>query len=117
MKHDFYLFPAGLPGQALVLLRASISLFLVATPTGRIALTAWPALVLDVLALAVLIGFRTRVSAVLAGAVAVGLVVTEGGFPPLSSFAYAVDAVILAMAGPGAYSLDARFFGRRTLHF
>ena len=32
-------------------------------------------------------------------------------------FSSSLDAAALAMLGPGAYSLDARRFGRRVIHF
>jgi uncharacterized membrane protein YphA (DoxX/SURF4 family) len=74
---------------------------------------------------AVLVGFLTPIVQLVIGAMTVGVVVsrvwmTGWGLPLDSWQLYScvfVLAIGLAMLGPGAYSVDARMFGRREIVF
>jgi hypothetical protein len=109
----FWAFPSGPPGIGLLMLRVSVALALVLSfswhqgiaPAGIAA--SW------VICLALCGGYFTPVAAMLAfvlqGALlCLRLLSVEASLIPL------VDAVALALLGPGAYSLDARRFGRRV---
>ncbi|MGK0490345.1 hypothetical protein [Sphingomonas echinoides] len=113
MKHGFFLFPAGLTGAALLFLRASIALLLVAVPLATEAGPAWIAFAAIILAIGIGAGFCTRAAALLAIAIA-----TAHGewVTPLSFLAHGLEAAALIMTGPGALSIDAWRFGRRTIH-
>lgn len=71
---------------------------------------------------ALLIGFLTPVAALLAGLVSIGIALswlptcTPKGFggAPATIFLI-VTAVAVLLLGPGAFSLDARLFGRREI--
>lgn len=70
--------------------------------------------------LALLAGVFTRVAAILIACDMVGAILfvhLKGGFFLPTGFEYALAmlsaAVVLALAGPGAYSIDARLGGRR----
>lgn len=113
----FSMFPPGGPGVGLLLLRISVAATFVLIVANRT-------------------GFSTR--ALFLGALLVSLCLTIGVLTPYSSFvvcAYALvnlfgtgspleelvlaslllSAAALALLGPGAYSLDARLFGRRVV--
>jgi putative oxidoreductase len=115
MKHDFSAYPAGVAGLALLLLRCSAAAFLLSAFPSLLTAPPWPALVLCTIAVAIMLGTLTRIAASLCAAVAVIMLVMPGmraiaGVPSL------LDAAALAMIGPGAFSIDARRFGRRTIH-
>ncbi len=70
----------------------------------------------DLLALTIIIGFCTRIAAGLSVAIAVAIALTIDQAVTLSIVNHVLNAAVLAMIGPGAVSIDARLFGRRTLH-
>lgn len=68
-----------------------------------------------VLALALVVGFGTRVAALLLASALVADLLTASGEVVLLLLATAGGAAALSLLGPGAYSLDARRFGRRVI--
>jgi hypothetical protein len=113
----FSMFPAGAPGIALLLLRLSVAALLFIDPAGRVF---WPASILLevvslVAAIAMAVGCLTPILALICGALKVyALVGTAHGVAPLIVLALLLSCAV-AMLGPGAYSLDARMFGRRVV--
>jgi uncharacterized membrane protein YphA (DoxX/SURF4 family) len=102
----FSMFPSGLPGIALVLLRISVaSTVLLQAGAQREVMTA----------MILLLGFFTPLVALLAAAAPfVGpsiMTLPYGGLAIISL----LNAVALALLGPGAYSFDAVRFGRRVV--
>jgi len=126
LRKFFSAFPDGWPGFGLVILRFAVAVN--AISQGICILTAWRGLVLTVSALGLL-------------AIVVGLVFLAGFLTPIAgsilAISYLIDAVslflssgeyshaiaftalylasislALALLGPGAYSVDARLFGR-----
>lgn len=71
--------------------------------------------VLVVCAVALVIGFCTPIAAVLTALI--GTIGLSAHFIALHSFAPIVIGIALALLGPGAYSFDARLFGRRLMEF
>jgi hypothetical protein len=107
------MFPAGAPGIGLALLRASVAatlLIAVSTrPTAEIE--PWLAFCLALLLFA---GILTPVVATLSGLLQiVHFVLHKGG--ALEAGLYLAEAIAVALLGPGAYSVDAIWFGRRLL--
>lgn len=116
MKHSFLAFPAGATGVALLLLRAAVAIALVAPPYGSIPPHSSQAVACDLLALAVATGFRTRMAASIAVVVALAVAVAASDLATVAASTFFLQAVALTMIGPGAASIDARLFGRRTVH-
>lgn len=109
------MFPAGLPGIALLILRTSVAItVLLHGYSQREELAAWVLACLLLLAVTLVAGFITPILALLA--VAVQFI---GPWPPVSNSGLLVvsilNALALALLGPGAYSFDAARFGRRVV--
>jgi hypothetical protein len=110
------MFPSGLPGIALVLLRMSVVLTVLLDAyarRGEVAVVILGALL--VLAVGLTVGFLTPILALLAMTVQFmgpsGFTLPDTGFAASSL----IDALALALLGPGAYSIDALRFGRRVV--
>jgi hypothetical protein len=113
------MFPTAWPGIALLLLRMALSANLVhGFFDVRTNLdTPWMLALLSTVAISLCVGLFTPVTAAL-GAV-IELVIwhfSSAAIAALHVCAMLV-AVALAMLGPGAYSLDAKLFGRRRVIF
>ena len=113
MTKSFLVFPTGSAGGALLLLR----LVLAAALGGSIAVvdTNWWMLIAALLILALLAGIFTRVVALLCAGAALVVFVRVGGSLGFSAILHGFCAVALSMLGAGAYSVDARLFGRRVI--
>jgi hypothetical protein len=61
------------------------------------------------------LGLLTPLIALLAGIVEVALLVTGASSVVVAVLLGPLDAAVLLLLGPGAYSLDARLFGRRVV--
>ena len=109
------IYPDGLTGGALLLMRFAYASLAFALPS-RLDLTAagwWFAAMAIAWALAT--GTATRAAALLLSAA----LVSAGAASPRDVAAillpHAGGAVALAILGPGAFSMDARLFGRRII--
>jgi uncharacterized membrane protein YphA (DoxX/SURF4 family) len=125
----FPTFPSGWPGVGLLLLRAALGLTLSAEGVAY-ALDwrhlGWLTGTVCVLAIAsgisLLIGYLTPLSGVVAALTAIGSAFSwfPASNPNLFDTRFAsalatVIAVSIVCLGPGAFSLDARLFGRREI--
>lgn len=128
MQRLFGTFPGGWPGAGLVLLRATVGVSLAVQSGASIAgleHVTWTQWALGANALlsgaSLLLGFMTPVAGAMAGAggVAVALSLFPWAEASLVCRVPIVTVVVMAAAvillGPGAYSLDARRFGRREI--
>jgi hypothetical protein len=116
MQRLFSMFPAGAPGLALLVLRLVTIAWLHLDATAQFAFSPHvPALIsLEVLSVALLVGALTPYVACAAGLVKAIDLIVDTTFPGvLGGIAFA-HFVILLLLGPGAYSVDARLFGRRV---
>ena len=119
LQRLFSIFPDGWPGAALLLLRlaAAIPLMLGGRPDLRGIPHSWlfgaqfVAIGVGVLLLA---GLWTPIAGALQAIVEIWIIFSQRGE---ASFHYllAALAVSLVMLGPGAWSVDARLFGRKRL--
>ena len=107
-------FPRGWPGIGLLLLRLSVTTACLQACVGCEACTAWILLGLIILCASLCLGALTPLAAALAvpvGLIAAANCINGAGLVVITE----IDAVALAVLGPGAYSLDARLFGRRVI--
>jgi hypothetical protein len=119
-RRSFSAFPDGWPGRGLLLLRLTLGLPLIYWESGDLAahqLTAIPQLAAAIAAIFMVSGLFTPV----AGAI---IMLAQAWMALAPAFAHdgersmrlflAAAAASVAMLGPGAWSVDARRFGRKV---
>jgi uncharacterized membrane protein YphA (DoxX/SURF4 family) len=119
----FSTFADGWPGAGILLLRLLAGAALIGVGIGDIRNGAPPlTLALQVISIAaatlLFVGMLTPVAGVLAAAVKVWISISQFSSragDPWITLAQAVLAAALAMIGPGAWSIDARLFGRKRI--
>jgi hypothetical protein len=112
------MFPPGLPGLALLLLRASVAIALLLDSYAHgAALPGWVHGAAILISLVVSVGYLTPIvaAAALVLHAIVWFVVAAGVDAAAVAIVLSLDALALALLGPGAYSLDSHRFGRRRL--
>jgi hypothetical protein len=112
----FSMFPAGVPGVALLFLRIGMAATIFATGWNYPA----PVPVLLVLVLYCVflcLGIFTPLLATFGCVFELVSGVFVNHHSIVAVFSSSLDAAALAMLGPGAYSLDARRFGHRVIRF
>lgn len=119
MLRLFSTFPDGAPGAALLLLRAALAVSLmdharecVWTPTPQAA-----CVVAGVLAGLLCFGFITPIVSYLSCLKGLWDFALAGYGGWQFVLLFSLNAIALALLGPGAYSIDARRFGRRLIVF
>jgi uncharacterized membrane protein YphA (DoxX/SURF4 family) len=128
LQRTFSGFPSGCPGFALLLLRfgvsgaGSLQGVLLITATHNVMGGAVAAALAITTSLALMIGLLTPIAASLLCLVGLAATINSGlaGYMPLfdSSVArveFVVMSAVLICLGPGAFSLDARLYGRREI--
>ncbi|HEX4158494.1 MAG TPA: hypothetical protein VHY79_08455 [Rhizomicrobium sp.] len=109
-------YPGGAAGLALLLLRVSLAgqlLFL--TLATAIRLPEWSLAPTALAALGLATGGGTRVwAAAISAAAAAGLISLSPPLGPMIGLS-GISSLALAMLGPGAWSVDARLFGRHVI--
>lgn len=118
LQRLFTTFAGGWPGLGLLIQRFAIGVALIAgtvhlsgsTTVGVIVLESFAGL----LAVFLLIGLWTPVAGVLIAAMEIWIVLLYPG-GSLTAILITVFCITVAMIGPGAFSLDARLFGRKQI--
>jgi hypothetical protein len=109
------MFPGGLVGAALLLGRLAAAGVLMFALRGLAPQTAWAAPALLVLAASLAAGLLTRVAAAVCAALVFVYAARVSGTLSAILALNALQVVGLVLTGGGAYSLDARLFGRRVI--
>jgi len=117
MQRLFSMFPQGGPGIGLLLLRVSVAgAFLYGAMTRLpYANSPWVVVAFILIAGALALGIFTPAFSMLAGLQAAYLFFAVSGSTRYMFAAFVLTAAALALLGPGAFSLDSVFFGRRVL--
>jgi len=110
----FLEFPGKYAGAGLLLLRLSAAGSLIATHLSIPDLPTWRLCLAVLIAIGLGIGLRTRLLCGLSMLALVGHVAVDSAASTLAILSL-TDTVALALIGPGAFSVDARLFGRRTV--
>jgi putative oxidoreductase len=114
----FSTFPEGWPGLGLVFLRAVAATPSVQHSIAGLLTAPLPALAADLVAICaaglLLVGFWTPVAGVLMAVAELSLACSHSHDPWIHIQLGALGAA-LAMLGPGAWSVDARLFGRKRI--
>lgn len=113
------MFPTGWPGLALLLLRGALgaNLGYAVLEVDTNGVTAWVPALLATVAIALCFGLFTPASAALCALIEIVIWHFSGGTIAALHVCAILVAIALAMLGPGAYSLDAKLFGRRQVDF
>ena len=118
MQRLFSAFPEGWPGTGLVFLRAVMAIPLVQFIKGPVAPTLTFFITLQLLAAGcsalLMVGLWTPIAGLFMAGAELSLLLFHfnGSSMPI---ALAATGVALAMIGPGAWSVDARLFGRKRI--
>jgi putative oxidoreductase len=112
-------FPEGWPGTGLVLLRAVAAVAPVQQGVTALLTAPFPALLILQLVAAgaaalTLVGFWTPVAGMLMAVAELSLAFSHTTDPSMHILLATLGAA-LAMLGPGAWSVDARLFGRKRI--
>lgn len=111
----FSVFPAGAAGAALLLMRLACAGLWLSALVFAPDLPLWLAVAGGLVGCALILGFLTRIATAftLLAIVAARVELTDA--LETLTLLHALDAVALLLLGAGAYSLDARLFGRREI--
>jgi hypothetical protein len=111
------MFPTGMAGIALIVLRSVVAVTLISDTSTRIFLSSLPIIDIFValIGLCLCLGFLTPYCAALAGLLEFTLLMTGATSNHLQMGMSALTASAQVALGPGAYSLDARLFGRQLI--
>jgi uncharacterized membrane protein YphA (DoxX/SURF4 family) len=113
----FSMVPAGTAGAALLILRLSVVATFVVDGTAQWALVTslWITLVLATLSLFICLGIFTPYCSISCCLLQLFLLLATRGENRFQLAVSIGNSGVLAGLGPGAYSIDARIFGRRRL--
>ena len=119
MQRLFSIFPNGLPGKGLLVLRLAAGGFLLTNgiawlASGQHRDATAPAIIGIAAGLLMLIGIWTPVGSVLA-VISQSWTLLVGRIMPQTGILLISISLAVAMLGPGAWSIDALLFGRHRL--
>jgi uncharacterized membrane protein YphA (DoxX/SURF4 family) len=111
------MFPTGAPGAALFVLRISVAATLVVDGTTHWTLvnSFWHLLGFAALVIFLCVGFLTPYCSVLCCLMLLHVLLVSSGNNQLHLVISVLISGTLGVMGPGAYSVDARIFGRRLI--
>lgn len=118
VSRPFNSFPAGLGGVALLILRVCLAVSLVGVTQSPIRTSgeSWLVVVACVVAVALCVGVLTPLCCLLSVALQIHAAWTVNGAPPIPFIVGIAQTAAFAFLGAGAYSVDARLYGRRVVN-
>ena len=113
------MFPAGAPGIAILLLRVSVAMaFIDGSPeVWKSTIGVLICIVFGVLSVFLCLGVLTPVASTICCAIELTQLFLMGPADRRFLLLSSLNAAAIALLGPGAYSIDARLFGRRVITF
>jgi uncharacterized membrane protein YphA (DoxX/SURF4 family) len=111
------MFPTGTAGAALFVLRVSVAVTLIVNGTtywAPVTSFLFP-LGSAILAIFLCLGLFTPYCSTVSGLIQLYVLLVSGDKDRLHFIVFILNSGVLAVLGPGAYSIDARVFGRRLL--
>lgn len=111
------MFPAGAPGCGLLMLRIGVAASVHIDSSGHFGVNPNMLAFAGLAALSgsLAVGLLTPLVSLLAGILEIAMLLTGATSVVAAVLLGPLDAVVLLLLGPGAYSLDARLFGRRVV--
>jgi hypothetical protein len=111
------MFPGGTAGAALLVLRTTVAMTLVVDGTANWSLVTsfWIVLVFLLPAFSLVAGLLTPYGAIACALVKLAVPVQNVGDSDFHIAMFVLTCMTVALLGPGAYSIDARMFGRQLL--
>jgi uncharacterized membrane protein YphA (DoxX/SURF4 family) len=111
------MFPAGAPGCGMLILRIGVAASLHIDPSGHFGVNPnVPAFVaFAALSGSLALGLLTPLVSLLTGIIEVAQLLMGDTGVVVAVLLGPLDAAVLLLLGPGAYSVDARLFGRRVV--
>jgi hypothetical protein len=113
----FSMFPTGTAGAALLVLRVLATATLLVDGTAHWALVTsfWIFLAFALPAIGLCLGLLAPYCSVFCCLIQMGVLLVTGGQNEFHLIVSILTSATVAMLGPGAYSIDARLFGRKLL--
>lgn len=117
MQRLFFMFAGGTAGIALLALRVcgAGSLAVCAVTHGLFAVPGWTLLGVGAILVLLGVGFMTPIACVAAGLIETYCLRNASGIDEWQMVFALLVFVALGLIGPGAYSVDAKLFGRRLI--
>jgi hypothetical protein len=111
------MFPGGSAGIALLILRFSVggSLLMCALDHGQYPPAGWATLGIGVILLLIGVGILTPIACTVGALIEAFYALSSHGINEWQAVFALLVTIALGMLGPGAFSIDARLFGRRLI--
>jgi uncharacterized membrane protein YphA (DoxX/SURF4 family) len=119
MQRLFSMFPSGMAGAGLLVLRvcSAAVLFVDGTAHPLEGKSIWLLLLFAIMSGALCIGLFTPYAAAVGCLIELTAVWEGNAQLPFHFIVAALNIAAVGILGPGAYSLDAHFFGRKRIRF
>lgn len=115
MRHFLQVYPSGTTGFAFLLVRVSAAAMLVRGGLSLASTGSFLPMIPLLLASALVLGAGTRAVASVSMVYALATLDRRDAVGNLAYLSWAATALAIVLTGPGAFSIDALLFGRKTV--